>query len=105
MLVCKQVEKALVFILLPEGINLTSPENEGTINYTVAEDLATGHINESVCVIVLTYTGTLDLTITPSVIVFFSKFLFCGKPQTIVDNYAKGNRANNWWRNLTNIFE
>ncbi|XP_053378451.1 protocadherin Fat 3-like [Mercenaria mercenaria] len=48
-----------------KGINLTSPQNEETIEITVPEDYATGHVNESVCVIVLTYTGTLNLQITP----------------------------------------
>ncbi|XP_060590656.1 cubilin-like, partial [Ruditapes philippinarum] len=48
-----------------KGINLTSPNNEDTIEITVPEDLTTGRVNDTVCVIVLTYTGSINLQITP----------------------------------------
>ncbi|KAL4227273.1 plasma membrane adhesion molecule [Mactra antiquata] len=49
-----------------KGINMTSPVNGSTIKLTFPEDEPTGHLNESVAVVSLTHTGSLNLQILPT---------------------------------------
>lgn len=55
------------------GINLTYPVNLDTVYLTLPEDTPTGNVNESVAVIILTYTGD-DINLNINVTVYIDKF-------------------------------
>ncbi|XP_045208117.2 cadherin-23-like [Mercenaria mercenaria] len=48
------------------GINMTYPQYNETVELTIPEDQQTGYVNQSIAVIILTYTGSLSLNIDPS---------------------------------------